>query len=62
MIRRYFRKFSLGIGDFAMQFIHPGGGLDPEAKWGIGIEGTYQERHGSDFEFYSYGSMVSFEL
>lgn len=39
-----------------------GGGLDPEAKWGIGIEGTYQEIHGSDFEFYSYGSMVSFEL
>lgn len=31
-------------------------------KWGIGIEGTYQEIQGSDFEFYSYGSMVSFDL
>lgn len=31
-------------------------------KWGIGIEGTYQEIQGSNFEFYSYGSMVSFDL
>lgn len=31
-------------------------------KWGLGIEGTYQKIDGSNFEFSSYGSMVSFDL
>lgn len=31
-------------------------------KFGIGIEGTYQKIDNSDFRFWSYGSMVSFDL